>query len=332
MKWKSIIMPKELKQDEQAATEKFGKFFIEPLERGYGTTFGNSLRRILLSSIQGAAVTSARIDGVMHQFTTVPGLYEDVTDFILNIKSLRIKLLGDPPKSLLLEALHKGEYKAKDLQRDPEVEIMNPDQHLLTLTEDIKLAIELNVNSGRGYASAEQNKDPNAPLGTIFVDSFFSPVTKVNYEVENTRVGQRTDYDKLILEIWTDGSITPLEALCHTAKIMKDHLSIFAQSEEELPVIEEEKVDEEILRIRNLLRTRMDELELSVRSGNCLKAAKIETLEDLAKRSEPEMLRFRNFGRKSLNELTAILQNLGLSWGMDVEKYREKPKPVAKQV
>ena len=330
MKWKSIIMPKELRQDEEVSTNRYGKFYIEPLERGYGVTFGNSLRRILLSSIQGAAITSARMNGVMHQFTSIPGVYEDVTDIILNLKGIRIKLYGDPPKNLLLEAKKKGEYKAADLQRDPEVEITNPEQHLLTLTEETAVTLELGVNAGRGYVSAEQNKDANAPLGTIFIDSFFSPVTKVNYEVENTRVGQRTDYDKLILEIWTDGSITPLDALRQAAKIMKDHLSIFAQSEEELPAMEEEKVDEEILRIRNLLKTRIDELELSVRSGNCLKAAKIEALADLVKKSEAEMLRFRNFGRKSLNELSNILQNMGLSWGMDLEKYKEKPKAVVK--
>jgi DNA-directed RNA polymerase subunit alpha len=188
--------------------------------------------------------------------------------------------------------------------------------------------MELSVNAGRGYVAAEQNKSADAPVGTIFVDSFFSPVTRVNYEVENTRVGQRTDYDKLIMEIWTDGTLTPAEALKQAAKIVKDHLSVFVQSEEELPVLEEEKVDDEILRIRNLLRTRIDELELSVRSGNCLKAAKIDTLEELVRRSEAEMLRFRNFGRKSLNELSGILQNMGLSWGMNVEKYKEKPKAV----
>lgn len=330
MKWKSIIMPKEVRQEEQAATDTYGKFYIEPLERGYGTTFGNSLRRSLLSSVQGAAVTTARINGVMHQFTTIPGVYEDVTDIILNIKGIRVRLLGDPPKTLLLETEKKGEYKAGDLKRDPEIELMNPEQHLLTLTEDVELSLELAVNSGRGYVSAEQNKDPNAPLGTIFVDSFFSPVTRVNYEVENTRVGQRTDYDKLILEIWTDGSLAPLDALRQAAKIIKDHLSIFVQFEEELPVPEEEKVDEGVLRIINLLKTRMDELELSVRSGNCLKAAKIETIEELVKRSEPEMLRFRNFGRKSLNELSGILQKLGLSWGMDLQKYKEKAKASVK--
>lgn len=330
MKWKSIIMPKEIKQDEEVSTDRYGRFYLEPLERGFGVTFGNSLRRILLSSIQGAAITSARMNGVMHQFTTIPGVYEDATDIILNLKGLKIKLLGDPPKTLLLEARQKGEYKAADLQRDPEVEIMNPEHHLLTLTENAEVNLELGVNAGRGYVSAEQNKDPNLPVGTIFLDSFFSPITKVNYEVENTRVGQRTDYDKLILEVWTDGSITPLDALRQAAKIMRDHLSVFVQSEEETTVREEEQVDEEVLRIRNLLKTRIDDLELSVRSGNCLRAAKIETLEEMVKKSEAEMLRFRNFGRKSLNELTNILQNLGLNWGMDVEKYKEKPKAAAK--
>lgn len=330
MKWKSIIMPKEIKQDEEVSTDRYGKFYLEPLERGFGVTFGNSLRRILLSSIQGAAITSARMNGVMHQFATVPGVYEDLTDIVLNLKGVRIKLMGDPPKTLLLETHQKGEYKAGDLQRDAEVEIINPEHHLLTLTENIDVTLELGVNAGRGYVSAEQNKDPNLAVDTIFLDSFFSPITKVNYEVENTRVGQRTDYDKLILEIWTDGSITPLEALRQAAKIMKDHLSVFVQSEEETPVLEEDQVDEEVLRLRNLLKTRIDDLELSVRSSNCLKAAKIETLEELVKKSEAEMLRFRNFGRKSLNELSNILQSMGLSWGMDLEKYRERAKATVK--
>ena len=330
MKWKTIIMPKELRPDEAVSDDRYGKFYIEPLERGYGTTYGNSLRRILLSSIQGAAITSAKVNGIMHQFTTIPGVYEDVTEIILNLKSVRLRLLGDPPKTLLLEAKGNGDYKARDLQRDAEVEIMNPEQHILTLTEDTEITMELSVNSGRGYVTAEQNKDSNAPVGTIFLDSFFSPVIKVNYEVENTRVGQRTDYDKLIMEIWTDESTTPQEALRQAAKIMKDHLGIFAPSEDELPELEEEKVDEEVLRIRNLLKTRMDELELSVRSSNCLKAAKIETLEELVSRSEQEMLRFRNFGRKSLNELSGILHSLGLNWGLDVEKYKEKAKLLVK--
>lgn len=323
-------MPKEIKQDEEVSTDQYGRFYLEPLERGFGMTFGNSLRRILLSSIQGAAITSARMNGVMHQFATIPGVYEDVTDIILNLKGVKIKLMGDPPKTLLLETHQKREYKAADLQRDPEVEIMNPEHHLLTLTENAEITLELGVNAGRGYVSAEQNKDPNLPVGTIFLDSFFSPITKVNYEVENTRVGQRTDYDKLIMEIWTDGSIAPLDALRQAAKIMRDHLNVFVQSEEEITVREEEQVDEEVLRIRNLLKTRIDDLELSVRSGNCLRAAKIETLEEMVKKTEAEMLRFRNFGRKSLNELTNILQKMGLTWGMDVEKYREKPKAAIK--
>ena len=331
MKWKSIIMPKELRTDEDKGNEHYGRFFIEPLERGYGTTFGNTFRRLLLSSMQGAAVTSVRIDGIVHQFSTIPDVYEDVTDILLNIKSLRLILLEDGPKTIKLEATKKGSYKAGDLQRDPTVEIMNPEQHLVTLTGDTKLIMELDVNSGRGYVSAELNKDPNLPLGTIFVDSFFSPVTKVKYEVENTRVGQRTDYDRLILDIWTDGSLSPLDALRHSARTMKEHLNIFISPDEQMPIVEEEeKVDEEVLRIRNLLKTKVDELELSVRSGNCLKAARIETIEDLVKRSEQEMLRFRNFGRKSLNELTNILHSLGLNWGMNVEQYKEMPKVMAK--
>ncbi len=331
MKWKSLTMPKEVQikdvlTDEESKTAQYGKFVIEPLERGFGTTLGNSLRRALLSSIQGAAVTSLRIQGVLHPFSTIPGVYEDVTEIILNIKKLRVRLLGDGPKTLEAETEKKGELTAGDIPTDPEAEILNPDLHIATLTDNVKFKMELDINSGRGYVSSEQNKDDTLPVGTIFVDSLFSPVTKVNFEVENTRVGQRTDYDKLLLEIWTDGSITPENALSHASKIIKDHMQVLIKLDEEEQMTEEEKVDDETLRIRNLLKTRVDELELSVRSSNCLRAANIQTIEDLVKKTEPDMLKFRNFGRKSLNELKKILDERGLHFGMDIEKYKEPAK------
>ncbi len=331
MKWKTLTMPKEVQikevvRDEESKTGQYTKFVIEPLERGFGTTLGNSLRRALLSSIQGAAVTSLRIQGVLHPFSTIPGVYEDVTEIILNIKNLRLKLVGDGPKTLSVEAEKKGTLKAGDIQTDPDVEILNPDLHLASFTDNVKFKMELDVNSGRGYVTSEQNKDDSLPVGTIFVDSLFSPVSKVNFEVENTRVGQRTDYDKLILEIWTDGSLTPESALSQAARIVKDHMQVFIKLDEEMEITEEEKVDDETLRMRNLLKTRVEELELSVRSANCLRAQNIQTLGELVRKTENEMLKFRNFGRKSLKELEKILDERGLRFGMDIDKYLETAK------
>ena len=237
-----------------------------------------------------------------------------------------MKLLGDEPKTIALDVQKKKEYKAGDLKADPEVEILNPELHIVTLTDENKLKLEIEIGSGRGYVPAEQNKKPESPVGTIFLDAFFSPVTKVNFWVENTRVGQRTDFDKLFLEVWTDGSITPEDALGLASRILKDHLQLFIKKDEVIEMAPEEVVDEEVLKIRNLLRTRVDDLELSVRSSNCLRAANIQTLEDLVKKTESEMLKYRNFGRKSLTELTNILSKLGLSFGMDVEKYKEPVK------
>lgn len=323
MKWKSMQMPKELVLDEKSGTDYYGKFFIEPLERGFGQTLGNALRRVLLSSIQGASAVAVRIDGVLHEFSTISGILEDVTEIVLNVKKIKFKLLSDEPKTITLTVAKKGEYKAEDMEIDADIEIVNPDQHLLTLSEDTKFRMEIDVDSGRGYVSADQNKKPGKPAGTVFLDTRFSPVTKVNYSVEDTRVGQRTDYDKLIIEVSTDGTIEPEEALTFSAKLIRDHLNIFAGIDQEIEIMEEEEVDEEVLRIRNLLKMRVDELELSVRSSNCLHAANIVTLEDLVRKSESEMLKYRNFGRKSLNELNAILSELGLSFGMDVDKYKE---------
>lgn len=323
MKWKSIQMPKELVVDETVTNDKYGRFIIEPLERGFGQTIGNAMRRVLLSSIQGAAFTSIKIDGVLHEFSTISGVYEDVTDIVLNIKRVNLKLIGDEPKTVLLDVKGKGEYTAAKFEHDAELEILNPDQRIVTLTDDVRFRMELEVCSGRGFVNADMNKKPDHPAGTIPLDAQFSPITKVNFEVENTRVGQRTDYDRLILHIWTTGAVSPEESLSFTAKLLKDHLNVFGYVEQEMEIAEEEKVDEEVLRIRNLLNMRVDELELSVRSSNCLHAANIVTLEDLVRKTESEMLRYRNFGRKSLNELNGILSELGMSFGMDVEKYKE---------
>jgi len=324
MKWKSMQMPKEVGLDEKSATSNYGRFTIEPLERGFGHTLGNAFRRVLLSSIQGTAVTAIRVGGILHEFSTIPGVLEDVTEIVLNVKKLKLKLLSDENKMIVLTASSKGSYKASDIEADPAVEIVNPDLHIVTLNDNIKFRMELDVDSGRGFVTSDQNKKPGLPAGTIYLDTRFSPVTKVNYTVEDTRVGQRTDYDKLTLDIWTDATITPEEALTFSAKLIKDHLNIFAKVDQELEIVEEEKVDEEVMRIRNLLKMRVDELELSVRSSNCLHAANIITLEDLVRKSEQEMLKYRNFGRKSLNELNGILSELGLSFGMDVDKFKEQ--------
>jgi DNA-directed RNA polymerase subunit alpha len=323
MKWKSLQMPKEIKMEQSSMTDKYTKFIVEPLERGFGITLGHALRRTLLSSIQGTAPVALRIDSVLHEFSTIPGVYEDVTEIVLNVKRLRLRLNGDEPKTLVLEMSKKGNYTAKDIKTDGEIEILNPELHLVKATEDVKLKMEIDIGVGRSYVTAEHNKKPDAPVGTVFLDSLFSPVEKVNFTVENTRVGQRTDYDRLIMEIWTDGSLTPEDALCFSSKILKDHFQLFIKLEEELEMAEEEVVDEETLRIRGLLKTRVDELELSVRSSNCLRAANIQTLEDLVQKTEAEMLKYRNFGRKSLTELSTILSELGLDFGMDISKYKE---------
>lgn len=322
MRWKTMQMPREVQIDERSLSGQFGRFVLEPLERGFGITLGHSLRRVLLSSIQGAAPVGLRIEGVLHEFTGLPGVYEDVTGIVLNTKQLRLRMDDDGARLLVLDVNKKGSYKARDLvATGGSIEIMNPDLHIVELTEDRPFRMEIDVEFGRSYVLAEQNKRVNAPTGTIPLDSLFSPVTKVNYDVENTRVGQRTDFDRLTLEVTTDGSVTPRDAICFAAQLLKEHLQVLIHIEDEIPFERDEEEDEETNRIRTLLKTRVDELELSVRSSNCLRAANIQTLEDLVRRSESEMLKFRNFGRKSLNELNAILSELGLSFGMDVMKY-----------
>ncbi len=323
MKWKPLTMPKEVVSDQSSATDNYSRFTIEPLERGYGHTLGNALRRVLLSSIQGGSVVSMRISGVLHEFSTVEGVYEDVTDIVLNVKSIRVRMHADEMKTLSLKASKAGKITAGMFEGDPGIEILNPEQHICELTADIDFEMEIDVDSGRSYHVAEQNKRQDAPVGTIFLDSLFSPVIKVSYTVENTRVGQRTDYDRLILEVTTDGSITPEDALSYAAKLLKDHLQMLINLDEEVMVEEEPEEDEETIRVRNLLKTRVDELELSVRSSNCLRAANIQTIQDLVTKTESDMLKYRNFGRKSLNEISTILEEMGLSFGMDISQYTE---------
>jgi len=268
-------------------------------------------------------VVAMRITGVLHEFSTLEGVYEDVTDIVLNIKALRIRMHADEMRTLRLKATSKGTVTAGMFEGDPEIEILNPDQHICELTEDVEFEMEIDIDYGRGYNVAEANKRPDAPTNSIFVDSLFSPVVKVSYAVENTRVGQRTDYDRLILEISTDGSITPEDALSYAAKLVKDHLQLFIHMDEEVMVEEEPEIDEEIVRVRNLLKTRVDELELSVRSSNCLRAANIQTIQDLVTKTESDMLKYRNFGRKSLNEISTLLEEMNLSFGMDISKFVE---------
>jgi DNA-directed RNA polymerase subunit alpha len=321
MKWKPLTMPKEVVNDPSTATENTSRFVIEPLERGYGVTLGNCLRRVLLSSIQGASVVSVRIRGCLHEFATIPGVYEDVTSIVLSIKGLVIRKHGDEMKTVRLKANQRGKLNAGMIEGDADVEILNSDQHICELTDNVDFEIEFDIDAGRGYQVADMNKRADAPVGTIFIDSLFSPVTRVSYHVENTRVGQKTDYDRLILEIHTNGTITPEDALSYAAKLVKDHLQLFIHLDEQVMVEESPHEDEEIVRVRNLLKTRVDELELSVRSSNCLRAANIQTLADLVTKSEAEMLKYRNFGRKSLNEIGTLLEQMNLSFGMDISRF-----------
>lgn len=320
MKWKSLMMPKGIRIDNPESISNFGRVVVEPLERGWGHTVGNALRRILLSSLQGAAVTSIKIDTVLHEYSTMDGVVEDVTDIILNIKQLRLKLLSDEDVVLRLDVSGEGEVKASDIEKNPDVEILNPDLHIATINSEAKLKIEMRVSDGRGYVSAEMNRREDDPIGTIPIDALFSPVSKVNYVVENTRVGQRTDLDRIIFDIWTDGAISVEDAIGYAAKLMYDHLEVFINIEGELEPVQERIHDEKTEKLRVLLKMRVDELELSVRSNNCLRAANIHTLADLVRNQESDMLKYKNFGRKSLIELNQVLTNLGLTFGMDVDK------------
>lgn len=314
MHTKEFRMPRRLVANPDVLTYNYGKFVAEPLARGLGVTLGNSLRRVLLSSLKGAAVTAVKIDGVLHEFSTVPGVVEDITQILLNLKEIRFKLFDEGPVTLYLEAKGVGEITAADIKPNSRVEIMNPDQLIATLDKNGELNMEMYVDIGRGYVPAESNSDEIPALGVIPIDSVFSPIRKVSFQIENTRE-EMIDYDRLLMEVWTDGSVTAKDAIAEAAKILNDHLSIFVDFDETY-VEEEEEVDEETERRKTYLSKPVAELELSVRSANCLEAARIIAIRDLVTKTEQEMLKYRNFGRKSLNEIKTILTEMGLSFGM----------------
>ena len=319
--WKTFEMPKRLDCDDASYSKTYGKFIAEPFERGFGSTIGNSLRRILISSIEGSAVTSIKIDGVLHEFSTIPGVLEDVPQIILNIKQLILRSEARTPKILRLKASKKGEITAKNISTDDTVEIINPDLHIATLTKDASFNMELEIGRGRGFVPSERNKKEGQVIGVISVDSIFAPVRRVSYHVENTRVGQITDYDKLILEIWTNGSMEPKDAILHASHILNKHLDVFLKFGQ--IVIEDEEQEEENKENKELLdklKLPVSELELSVRSGNCLREARIKTIGELVTKTEQEMLQYRNFGKKSLQEITEIIKAMGLSLGMETPK------------
>ncbi|MFH1144219.1 MAG: DNA-directed RNA polymerase subunit alpha [Candidatus Eisenbacteria bacterium] len=324
MKWRVLQMPDTVTRDEAVSNDGFGRFIVEPLERGFGYTLGNTLRRVLLSSLQGAAVIACKFNSgpVLHEFTSIPGVLEDVTDIVLNLKQIRFKHHGDGPRTGIFKALGEAHIRAGDLQISSDIEILNPDLPICTVNREADVEFEVEVGSGRGYVTAEEHqKVGQRPLGTIVLDTNFSPITHVQYSVESARIGQRIDFDKLILEISTDGSILPQDALAMSGKILRDHFNIFVKFEEEFEEEAEEKVDEEFTRIKGLLEKSVDELELSVRSANCLRAARLRTLGDLVRKTEQEMLLYRNFGKKSLKEIQDLIQGMGLYFGMDVTKY-----------
>jgi DNA-directed RNA polymerase subunit alpha len=317
--WQELIKPNKLNIEPGADPQRTATAVAEPLERGFGMTLGNSLRRVLLSSLQGAAVTAIQIEGVLHEFSSVPGVREDVTDIILNIKTLGLRMHGEGPKRMHLRASGPGEVKAGMIEAGHDIEIMDPDLVLCTLDEGAKLNIEFTVESGKGYVPASQNRPEDSPIGLIPVDAIFSPVRKVAYKIENTRVGQVTDYDKLIMTIETNGAVTPDDAVALAARILQDQLQLFINFEEPTTVVEEEKKDELPFN-KNLLR-KVDELELSVRSANCLKNDNIIYIGDLVQKTEAEMLRTPNFGRKSLNEIKEVLAQMGLHLGMEIPNW-----------
>ncbi len=318
--WQHMIKPEKV---QVSSNPSYGKFVCEPLERGYGITIGNSLRRIILSSLYGAAVTLVKFEGVMHEFSVIPGVLEDVSEIILNLKEVRFKVSDTQPKTLRIEASGEGEVTAGDIvSEDGKCEVLNPKQHIASLSSKGKLKMTLTVKYGKGYSLAEANKDEDAPAGTIPIDAVFSPVKRVNYVVGNARVGQRTDYDKLTMEVWTDGSILPEDAVAYAAKILKEQLTIFINFDEEMePKPEEETRDRQRPKFNENLYRSVEELELSVRSANCLKNADINKIWQLVSKTEAEMLKTKNFGRKSLNEIKEVLSEMGLSLGMKLEGF-----------
>lgn len=322
---KDFQIPLRVEVEKDTLTPTYGKFSAEAFERGFGTTVGNAVRRVLLSTLTGAAVTSVRIDGVLHEFSTIPGVTKDATTIILNVKALRLSMQGDKPRTIRLRKKGPGEVKASDIVHDGDVAILTPDLHIATLDKDAVLDIEMVVKAGRGYVPAERNKEEGLPIGVIAVDSIFSPVKRVNFHVENARVGRMTDYDKLTLEIWTDGTTSPRDALSTAASILRDHLDIFINPEDRAEVKTDGTRDDQSQAVnRNLFRN-VSELELSVRAANCLKNANIRTIADLVQKSELEMLKTKNFGKKSLNEIKEILTDMGLGLGMKLESEALQP-------
>jgi len=318
--WRSMIKPDKVQVN---STPSYGKFVCEPLERGFGITIGNSLRRIILSSLHGAAIVSVKFDTVMHEFSVIPGVLEDVSELILNLKEVRLKVSSAEPQTVYIDAKGEGIITAADItSEDGRVEILNPDQHIATLTDKSELNMTMTVKLGKGYSLAEANKDEDAPVGTIPIDAVFSPVKRVNYVVGNARVGQRTDYDKLTLEVWTDGSISPEDSVAYAAKIFKEQMTIFINFDEDLePEPDTSSSEQQKPKYNENLYRSVEELELSVRSANCLKNAEILKLYQLVKKSEAEMLKTKNFGRKSLNEIKEVLTEMGLSLGMKLEGF-----------
>jgi DNA-directed RNA polymerase subunit alpha len=318
--WRALIRPRRLETEEDTATTQYGRFWCEPLERGFGVTLGNALRRVLLSSLQGAAITAVRIKGVLHEFSTIPGVMEDVSDVILNLKEVRLRVHVEGPRMLRVHKQGEGVVTARDLVSDDSaIEVLNPDLRIMTLNGEADVEMELSVGAGKGYRPAEKNKTEEMPIGTIPIDSIFSPVLKVNYTVTPARVGRETDFDRLNLEVWTNGAVSPADAVAYAAKILKDQLTIFINFEEPaeaaVPTLEEpESLN------ANLFRS-VDELELSVRSANCLQNANIKYIGELVQRTEADMLRTKNFGRKSLNEIKEVLAAMGLSLGMTLENF-----------
>ena len=328
MSYPFIKMPESVLLDDSVKSPTYGKFTIQPLERGFGVTLGNSLRRVLLSSLTGAAFNAIRIEGVLHEFTTVPGVVEDITDVILNIKKIRMRLINKKATSLEVSLNGPKDFTAADIQSVcPDIEILNPEQHIATLNANSKLNMEFRFGLGKGFIPANEQKIQDQTIGMILIDSIYTPIVNVKYDIENVRIGERNDYEKLSLEVTTDGSITPEEALSNSAKILKDHINLFInfETEPEEEKVENEK-DAELERMRKILSTGIDDLELSVRSHNCLKAANIKTLGELVRKDESELLKFRNFGRKSLAELSDIVDQYNLEFGMDVDKYFKDQK------
>jgi DNA-directed RNA polymerase subunit alpha len=330
MLWKGFQKPKRLEVDRDTATEHYGRFYAQPFERGFATTVGNALRRVLLSGIEGAAVTAVRVEGVLHEFSPIPGAMEDTTDLILNLKRVPLKMHVDHPKTLTLRTSEPGEVRAKHITPDPDVEILDPEAYIATLGAGSTLAVEMRVKPGRGYVSADKNFDEDLSIGWIPLDSVHSPVKKVNYFVDQARVGQATDYEKLTLEAWTNGAVSPRDAVGLAAKLMKDHLQIFINIEEDEEEEAESAVvevsDEERGALYEKLGKSVDEMELSVRSYNCLKNANIRTIGELVQKTEAEMLKTKNFGRKSLNEIKEILAGMGLSLGMKLDDWPQTQK------